>query len=141
MLIDCDTCTVRGEACADCVVTVLLGAPRVGAPPGWAPADPRVVPLRRRTAAAGAVGESGTAAAPDATVHSRHDSPESGNRNSDLRHIDSRGGSVRSAVDLDELEQRAVSALAEFGLVPPIRHQDASTRSGERNRIADQDVS
>jgi hypothetical protein len=27
MLIDCDTCTVRGPACGDCVVTVLLGAP------------------------------------------------------------------------------------------------------------------
>jgi hypothetical protein len=26
MLIDCDTCAVRGPACGDCVVTVLLGA-------------------------------------------------------------------------------------------------------------------
>jgi hypothetical protein len=26
MLIDCDTCAVRGRACGDCVVTVLLGA-------------------------------------------------------------------------------------------------------------------
>lgn len=25
MLIDCDRCAVRGDACADCVVTVLLG--------------------------------------------------------------------------------------------------------------------
>lgn len=25
--IDCDTCAVRGPACNDCVVTVLLGAP------------------------------------------------------------------------------------------------------------------
>ncbi|QYJ04709.1 hypothetical protein KUV85_03230 [Nocardioides panacisoli] len=25
--IDCDTCTVRGLACHDCVVTVLLGPP------------------------------------------------------------------------------------------------------------------
>lgn len=30
MLIDCDTCEVRGDACADCVVTVLLGAPPQG---------------------------------------------------------------------------------------------------------------
>jgi len=40
MLIDCDTCTARGTGCADCVVTVLLGAP---------PAEesgPVVVPLR-----------------------------------------------------------------------------------------------
>ncbi len=37
MLIDCDTCAVRGPACRDCVVTVLLGAPPVldrGAPDG-----------------------------------------------------------------------------------------------------------
>lgn len=27
MLIDCDTCQVRGDACGDCVVTVLLGPP------------------------------------------------------------------------------------------------------------------
>lgn len=27
MIIDCDTCTVRGDACGDCVVAVLIGAP------------------------------------------------------------------------------------------------------------------
>jgi hypothetical protein len=27
MMIDCDACAVRGPACADCVVSVLLGAP------------------------------------------------------------------------------------------------------------------
>lgn len=26
MLIDCDSCAVRGLACSDCVVTVILGA-------------------------------------------------------------------------------------------------------------------
>jgi hypothetical protein len=31
MVIDCDGCAVRGLACADCVVTVLLGAPPDGA--------------------------------------------------------------------------------------------------------------
>jgi hypothetical protein len=30
MLIDCDACAVRGPACGDCVVTVLLGAPPAG---------------------------------------------------------------------------------------------------------------
>ena len=43
MLIDCDTCTARGTGCADCVVTVLLGAP-----PGWQSTDPVVVPLTGR---------------------------------------------------------------------------------------------
>jgi hypothetical protein len=27
MLVDCDSCAVRGHGCADCVVTVLMGAP------------------------------------------------------------------------------------------------------------------
>ena len=27
MLIDCDTCAVRGDACGDCVITVLLASP------------------------------------------------------------------------------------------------------------------
>lgn len=27
MLIDCDTCSVRGTGCGDCVVSVLLGTP------------------------------------------------------------------------------------------------------------------
>lgn len=27
MLIDCESCVVRGLACGDCVVTVILGAP------------------------------------------------------------------------------------------------------------------
>src|SRR3954471_17824120 len=43
MLIDCNTCTARGTGCADCVVTVLLGAP-----PGWQGVDPVVVPMAGR---------------------------------------------------------------------------------------------
>jgi hypothetical protein len=27
MLVDCDTCAVRGDACSGCVVTVLIGTP------------------------------------------------------------------------------------------------------------------
>jgi hypothetical protein len=54
VLIDCDSCTVRGDACGDCVVTVVLGMP----------------PVR---------------------------------------------------VELDSTEQAAISALAQHGLVPPLR--------------------
>jgi hypothetical protein len=32
MLIDCDTCSVRGAACRDCVVTVILSNPTVSGP-------------------------------------------------------------------------------------------------------------
>jgi hypothetical protein len=40
MIIDCDRCEVRGHACGDCVIGVLLGAP--AAP--QAPAEPGEVP-------------------------------------------------------------------------------------------------
>lgn len=30
MIVDCDRCEVRGNACHDCVITVLLGAPPGG---------------------------------------------------------------------------------------------------------------
>lgn len=30
MLVDCDSCEVRGRACSECVVSVLLGAPPTG---------------------------------------------------------------------------------------------------------------
>ena len=30
MLIDCDSCTMRGPACGDCAITALLGAPPRG---------------------------------------------------------------------------------------------------------------
>jgi hypothetical protein len=36
MLIECDTCAVRGPACHDCVVSVLLGAPSAGSGEGAA---------------------------------------------------------------------------------------------------------
>jgi hypothetical protein len=31
MIVDCDTCQVRGHGCAECVVPVLLGSPERGA--------------------------------------------------------------------------------------------------------------
>ena len=38
-VIDCDTCTVRGAACADCVVSVMLGGP----PEAVAPEEQRAL--------------------------------------------------------------------------------------------------
>lgn len=102
MLIDCDSCTARGTGCGDCVVTVLLGAP-----PGWQGVDPVVVPMngRTRTAAADADPE---LAAEDVVV------PPAG-----------------VVVEFDEVERRAVRALADVGLVPPLRHREAP-RNGVR---------
>jgi hypothetical protein len=98
MLIDCDTCTARGTGCGDCVVTVLLGAP-----PGWQGVDPVVVPMTGR--ARGALDAVAEPAAEDVVV------PPPG-----------------VVVEFDDVERRAVRALAEVGLVPPLRHQD---RAGE----------
>jgi hypothetical protein len=40
VLIDCDTCAVRGAACGDCVVTVLLGeGDDAGTAPGSGPTE------------------------------------------------------------------------------------------------------
>jgi hypothetical protein len=98
MLIDCDTCTARPTGCADCVVTVLLGAP-----PGWQSTDPVVVPLtgRVRTTVSGGSGDG--ISAEDVVV------PPAG-----------------VVVEFDDVERRAVRALADVGLVPPLRHRDGS---------------
>jgi hypothetical protein len=100
MLIDCDTCTARGTGCADCVVTVLLGAP-----PGWQGVDPVVVPMTPRSRAAGPVDRPAAAAqaAEDVVV------PPPG-----------------VVVEFDDVERRAVRALADCGLVPPLRHRDGT---------------
>ena len=97
MLIDCDTCTARGTGCGDCVVTVLLGAP-----PSWRGSDPVVVPMtaRARATIPGAATGTGPAAAEDVVV------PPPG-----------------VVVEFDEVERRAVRALADVGLVPPLRHR------------------
>jgi hypothetical protein len=102
MLIDCDTCTARGTGCGDCVVTVLLGAP-----PTWQTDDPVVVPLPDRTAATAREAEPATAE--DVVV------PPPG-----------------VVVEFDDVERRAVRALADVGLVPPLRHQprDGGRRTG-----------
>jgi hypothetical protein len=96
MLIDCDTCTARGTGCADCVVTVLLGAP-----PGWQGVDPVVVPMTGRARTDVLPRTVAGTAAEDVVV------PPPG-----------------VIVEFDEVERRAVRALAEVGLVPPLRHQD-----------------
>ena len=110
MLIDCDTCTARGTGCADCVVTVLLGAP-----PGWQSQDPVVVPMTARARAAvtaeGTTGLDATLAAEDVVV------PPPG-----------------VVVDFDDVERRAVRALAEVGLVPPLRHSATSENGPGRGR-------
>jgi hypothetical protein len=129
VLIDCDTCTVRGEGCADCVVTVLLGAP-----PGWQDGGPVVVPLTRRR-------PDRTGSQPATRGADTPDAPERVAASCDLPHLDSDTTVARAVVELDDVERRAVRALAEFGLVPPLRHQDASPPPTTRHREGDRHVS
>jgi hypothetical protein len=104
MLIDCDTCTARGTGCSDCVVTVLLGAP-----PGWQGTDPVVVPMPARTRDTERRSLPGALAAEDVVV------PPPG-----------------VVVEFDDVERRAVRALADVGLVPPLRHREGH-REGHAN--------
>ena len=128
MLIDCDTCTVRGPGCDDCVVTVLLGAP-----PGWRETEPTVVPLTRRARA--------TAGGADGAVEGAADAPGRRTARGEVSRVDSDADELRPVVELDEVEHRAVRALAEFGLVPPLRHQDASIGTPARDMSSNRHVS
>jgi hypothetical protein len=93
MLIDCDSCTARGTGCADCVVTVLLGAP-----PAESGAEPVLLPVPPVPAARGGREGAGDPGRPGVVV------------------------------ELDDVERRAVRALADGGLVPPLRHRPAGGR-------------
>lgn len=126
MLIDCDTCTVRGQGCDDCVVTVLLGAP-----PGWRGSDPTVVPMTRRPKLADRLGDrrGAVGAAPDEVVAGLGAALVSGPAGSGPDTPGVQGDRARGVVvELDDVERRAVRALAEVGLVPPLRHQPPTSR-------------
>lgn len=43
MIIDCDTCEVRGLACGDCVIGVLMGTPEPAADPDGQPSGAPIV--------------------------------------------------------------------------------------------------
>jgi hypothetical protein len=55
------------------------------------------------------------------------DAPGPTTAHRDVSRIDTAAADPWAVVDLDDVERRAVQALADFGLVPPLRHQDAST--------------
>jgi len=59
MIVDCDGCAVRGPACSDCVVSVLLGMPSVRQEPARAPGT---APDGRAVGAAGDLDEAERAA-------------------------------------------------------------------------------
>ncbi|MCZ2824765.1 hypothetical protein O2W20_18975 [Modestobacter sp. VKM Ac-2982] len=102
-------------------MTVLLGAP-----PDWRGSAPTVVPLTRRRpgVSAGVPAGEGLLAAGAA--------PGEATADGESRPGERVAEAARPVVEWDDVERRAVRALAEFGLVPPLRHQDASSH-GDRH--------
>ena len=76
----------------------------LGVPPGWQDTDPAVVPM---------TGRATRPASEDQTAETAH------------------SGVV---VELDEVERRAVRALAEGGLVPPLRHRPGTGDGADGHR-------
>lgn len=112
MLIDCDTCQVRGPACADCVVTALIGTPvdlelpsvRPDDTVGWCRPDGSVDQMTARVEA------------------DRQPQAE---------------GDQHRSIELDDIERAAVRALAAYGLVPPLRLVDSVTVSRAESAARD----
>nr|WP_246214789.1 hypothetical protein [Modestobacter muralis] len=104
----------------------------LGAPPGWRGSDPTVVPLTRRRpgveapqpAVAAGQSDAGQPWGGSMGAVAAGDAPGRPDAGGDAR-VDASADDPWSLVELDEVEQEAVRALAEFGLVPPLRHQDA----------------
>jgi hypothetical protein len=90
MLIDCDACAVRGSGCADCVISVLIGAPPVGVELDALPAGVELED--EELAALGALAAAGLdpqflaiggAAEPDESLRERHRADRLGDRDRD----------------------------------------------------------
>jgi hypothetical protein len=45
LIVNCTTCDVRGDACADCVISTLLGTPDADVPPSLSGEEQRVLGL------------------------------------------------------------------------------------------------
>jgi hypothetical protein len=118
-VIDCDTCAVRGAACGDCVVSVMLGGPPGAArdaadAPGASGGTDPTTGLARAPGPSGAVDPAGAVgpapiarAAPTAGA-----APTLG------------AGNV---ISVDPEARRALAVLAEAGIVPPLRMTPPST--------------
>lgn len=80
MIVDCDRCEVRGRACGDCVITVLLGAP-----PGGVELDPTERRALDALASAGLVPRLRLVDGEDATAHPCRASATRGDQRSSRR--------------------------------------------------------
>jgi hypothetical protein len=104
MIIDCDTCEVRGAACTDCVIGVLLGAPGSGSGAGGS--------------GAGGSGAGGSGAGGSGAGGSGAGGVGSGEAGSEPADEPPPGAPI---VQLDAPERRALEVLADQRLVPRLR--------------------
>ncbi|RIJ76346.1 hypothetical protein D1871_13055 [Nakamurella silvestris] len=117
MIVDCDSCAVRGPACGGCVMTVLMSHDSIsrtragtGLPPGRVAGGPEQP-------------------AADFRADHIHTDPL------DADHIHEDTISPWPVgVEWDEAEQTALAVLADSGLVPPLRLVDSSGAAGSDYR-------
>lgn len=131
MLVDCDGCTMRDVACMECAVGVLLGLPEARRPADASSAAQGNATVRDQTA--GSELETGPVTAADG--------PDGGAAADAFGVVEQWPG--RRPFEWDATERRAIKALIDGGLIPPIRpvrSADAVTKgknpSAERGRLA-----
>lgn len=99
MIIDCGRCTVRGVACESCAVTFVIGTRPAPGPAGPARPASAPVPPRKSRGATTTTGKTASAA------------------------------SHEPVIELDAAEIRALAALANAGLIPPLRYAPSMAKA------------
>ncbi|HSZ39816.1 MAG TPA: hypothetical protein VK817_07650 [Trebonia sp.] len=120
MIIDCDRCTLRGLACANCAVTFVTGgilaegpaSPRGPANPG--PANPGPGNPGPGNPGGGCTNPGGGCANPGGPVVGGYVAD---------------GSVVGHGAELDAAELRALTALANAGMIPPLRYAPAMAKA------------
>jgi len=101
MIIDCGRCTVRGVACENCAVTFVTG-------PAAGPATRPATPPATRPA--------GAPVPPGKARGNTTGKPAS-------------AGNREPVIELDAAEIRALTALANAGLIPPLRYAPSMAKA------------
>jgi hypothetical protein len=122
MIIDCGRCTVRGAACENCAVTFIASAVTfvTEAPPARAPAT--AGPAGSPPAAA-----ANTRSAPSSRPASALVPPGKPQRTTTGKTASP--ASPEPVIELDAAEIRALAALANAGLIPPLRYAPSMAKA------------
>ena len=116
MIIDCDRCTVRGAVCPRCAVTFVTEAR----------------PARARGPAAASRAAPGVGSPVVPVIRSRPASatgPEEKPRVRPVAAKPLRNAESSKVIELDAAEVRSLGALADAGLIPPLRYAPAIVKA------------